>query len=135
MKEIWKDIEGYEGLYQVSNLGNVKTLNYKGKHKVKILKHQIDKDGYHKVSLYDIDKKPKRFSVHKLVCLAFLENPHNYPIINHIDEDKDNNALSNLEWCSYGYNVNFGTRNSRVSAKMIGNSNSKNKQRNVTGNY
>ena len=123
MEEIWKDIKGYEGLYQISNLGNVKTFNYRGKNKVKLLKHSLDKDGYHRVTLYDKDKNIKRFAVHRLVCLAFLENPYNYPIVNHIDEDKDNNNLSNLEWCTYSYSVNYGTRNDKVSKKMIGNKN------------
>lgn len=113
MEEVWKDIEGYEGLYQVSNLGNVKSLNYQGVSREKILKPFINSDGYKRVMLYK-NKTIKRLSVHRLVAQAFIENPNNYSCVNHKDENNQNNVVSNLEWCTYKYNNNFGTRNARI---------------------
>ena len=121
-EEIWKDIKGYEGLYQVSNIGRVKSLDrtfinkigHKQHTKERIMKLGTDKDGYLQVSLCDSSGKVKRFYVHRLVCEAFHENPKNKPCVNHIDEDKTNNAASNLEWCTVKENCNHGTRNARV---------------------
>lgn len=122
MEEIWKDIPNFEGLYQVSNLGNVRVLdryvnsairnNDKVKRKGKILK-QYNKRGYLQVSLI---KNYKRyyFTVHRLVAMAFLPNPDNLPQINHKDENPLNNNLSNLEWCTAKYNCNYGNRNSKI---------------------
>ena len=112
MNEIWKDIKGYEGLYQISNLGQVKSLARPINNfnqcctKDKLLKGGI-KRGYRQVILLK-DNKRKYASVHRLVAEAFLPNPHNLPIINHKDENKLNNNVSNLEWCSTKYNVNYG---------------------------
>ena len=114
MKEIWKDIEGYEKLYQVSNLGNVKSLNYRHTGKEKLLKTAKDKDGYLRVGLYK-DGKTKNCSVHRLVAFAFIPNPDNLPQVNHIDENKQNNISSNLEFCDAKYNINYGTHNKRQS--------------------
>lgn len=107
-KEIWKDIEGYEGFYQVSNLGNVRSLNYGNKGFVKNLKPRIVKDGYYMVNL-----KNKNYQIHQLVAKAFISNPNNYVEINHKDENKHNNCADNLEWCSREYNVHeyFKKRN------------------------
>ena len=99
MEEIWKDIKGYENKYQISNLGNVKSLV--GNHKM--LKPKIDR-GYKRVGL-SMDNKSKLFRVHRLVAEAFIPNPNNYPMVNHIDRDKINNVDSNLEWCTALYNV------------------------------
>lgn len=93
MEEVWKDIEGYEGLYQVSNLGNVKSLNYQGVSREKILKPFINSDGYKRVMLYK-NKTIKRLSVHRLVAQAFIENPNNYSCVNHKDENNQNNVVS-----------------------------------------
>ena len=112
MEEVYKDIEGYEGLYQVSNLGNVKSLvNNKGVAREKILKPVINK-GYKRVHLCK-NKTIKNFSVHRLVANAFLPNPHNFPCINHKDECKINNVISNLEWCTHKYNLEYNNGQKR----------------------
>lgn len=113
-KEIWKDILGYEGLYQVSNFGRVKSLKFG---KERILKLIKDKDGYFIVNLYK-NKKIKSFRVHRLVAEAFIDNPDNLPQVNHKDENPSNNVVSNLEWCNAKYNINFGTRSKKVSKKL-----------------
>lgn len=113
MNEIWKDIEGYEGLYQVSNLGRVKSLNYSRTGKEGILKPNPTKRGYIIVEL-----KSKPFQVHRLVAQAFIPNPNNLPQVNHIDENTSNNIVSNLEWCTAEYNSNYGTRNERIKQSL-----------------
>ena len=117
--EIWKDIIGYEGLYQVSNYGNVKSLNYNKTGKEKILKPQITKDGYCRV-LFSHNNKHKQHSVHRLVCTAFIPNPNNYPCVNHKSEDKTDNRVENLEWCTIAFNNSYGTRLEKVSNVMKG---------------
>lgn len=113
MKEVWKDIQGYEGLYQVSNLGNVKSLNYNRTGKERILTPGNNKSGYFNVVLSK-NGITKIFYVHKLVAYTFIENPENLPEVNHIDEDKTNNCVSNLEFCDRKYNINYGTRNEKM---------------------
>lgn len=113
MKEIWKDIEGYNGRYQVSNLGRIKSLpgiSKTKRFKGEVLKTFTDGAGYSCVNL-----SRKLFKVHRLVAIAFIENPNNYKCVNHKDENKSNNRVDNLEWCNYKYNANFGTRNERIS--------------------
>jgi hypothetical protein len=116
MKEIFKDIEGYEGLYQVSNLGNVKALGNGGSNnsKEKILKLTKDKDGYLNITLHK-QGKVKTYKIHRLVAMAFIENPNNLEQINHRDEDKANNHVTNLEWCTPKQNINYGTHNQRMA--------------------
>lgn len=114
MKEIWKDVKGYEGCYQVSNFGNVKSLNYMKTGKEKVLKVRKDKYGYLTVNLSK-DGKKKHYTVHRLVATAFLPNPNNLLQVNHIDEDKTNNTVFNLEWCSNEYNHKYGTINKRIA--------------------
>lgn len=116
MEEIYKDIEGYAGLYQISNHGNVKSFHTS---KEKILKPVKDKDGYLFVGLYKQGKHKKHYKVHRLVAKAFIENPDNLPVVNHKDEDKTNNKVDNLEYCTAEYNINYGTRNQRISKRVL----------------
>lgn len=107
MQEIWKDIKGFEGLYQISNLGRVKSLKNN-----KILKNMTNE--YYFVGLYK-NKIKKYMKIHRLVAQAFIPNPNNYSCINHKDENKFNNNVNNLEWCSKKYNCNYGSRNEKMS--------------------
>lgn len=107
MIEIWKDVKGYENLYQISNLGNVKSLNYNKTGKEKLLKPSLQNNGYLGVTFNN--KEQKRFLIHRLVAKAFLDNPNNLPQVNHINEDKTDNRVENLEWCTAKYNTNYGT--------------------------
>ena len=104
--EEWKDFPNYDGLYKISNLGNVKSFNTKTNHKQPInLKQTMDrKNGYLTVSLCK-DKVQKIYRVHRLVAEAFIPNPNNYPIINHKDGKKQNNNVNNLEWCTHQQNI------------------------------
>ena len=131
IKETWKDIKGYEGLYQVSNIGRVKSLErtsidkrgHKHHTKERILKTRTDKAGYLRVNLYDSCGKMKRFLVHRLVCEAFHENPKSKTEVNHINEDKSDNRACNLEWVTRKENCNHGTRNARTAkaqSKSVG---------------
>lgn len=126
MEEIWKDIKGYEGFYMVSNKGRVKSVdrkvitrnrwgevekNFKGK----IISPTLcKKTGYYHVVLNNSDKG-KTFKVHRLVAIAFLENKDNLPQVNHKDENKKNNCVDNLEWCTAKYNSNYGTKAKRAA--------------------
>lgn len=122
--EVWKDIEGYEGLYQVSNKGRVKSLERtvwtgRGYYQTlpeRILKPCKDSRGYLYVNLCKEGKR-KTCRIHRLVAQAFIDNPDNLPEVNHIDEDKENNAIENLEWCTSKDNINFGTHNQRMAEK------------------
>ena len=114
MEEIYKDIKDLEGLYQVSNFGNVMSLNYYRSGKPKLLKPSKTKNGYLLVTLYK-NRKRKSYKVHQLVAEHFIPNTDNLPEINHIDEDKTNNRVDNLEWKSHKGNCNYGTRNERIS--------------------
>ena len=112
MQEIWKDVDGYVGFYKISNFGRLKSL-YK-KEEI-IIKPHIYKNGYCRVRLWDREKRKfKDAYIHRLVANAFLENPQNLPEVNHKDENKENNCVDNLEWCTSKYNANYGTRNKRM---------------------
>ena len=121
LHEVWKPIKGYEGLYEISSLGRVRSLDrlVKGKWgKIKltgkILKGVKDKDGYLVITLSK-DGKQKTFKIHRLVAIHFIPNPNNYKEINHKDENKENCKYKNLEWCDKKYNANYGTRNEKLS--------------------
>ena len=112
MEEIWKDKKDYEGHYQVSNLGRVKSIKFG---KEIILKQHINiKGGYYYVCLLK-NGKHKNYYVHRLVAEAFLPITDNLPQVNHKDENKLNNSVDNLEWCTNEYNHNYGTINERIS--------------------
>lgn len=113
-EEEWKAIAGYEEVYEISNLGRVKSLKYG---KEKILKPGKTENGYLQVQLWR-DGKIKNFLVHRLVAEAFIPNPEGLPEINHIDEVKDNNCVENLEWVSRWYNMHFGTLYERSAAAL-----------------
>ncbi|WDF81834.1 NUMOD4 domain-containing protein [Lacticaseibacillus pabuli] len=107
MIEEWRDIEGYEGLYQVSSFGHIKNAQRNW-----ILKPKFS-HGYAQTLLYK-NKKGHTIAIHRLVAKAFLPNPGGLPQINHLDENKANNRVDNLEWCSAKHNINYGTHNERV---------------------
>ena len=115
MKEIWKDKKDYEGHYQVSNFGRVKSIKFG---KEIILKQSKDKKtGYLHVVLCK-ENILKSYLVHRLVAEAFIDNPNNYKEVNHKDENKTNNVVTNLEWCDRKYNQNYGTRTEKCSKKV-----------------
>lgn len=123
MEEIWKPVKNYEKYYEVSNLGRVKSLggtSMFGKNLLqrceKILKNTELKNGYFVVSL-----KEKKFYVHRLVAEAFLSNKDGLPCINHKDENKKNNFVENLEWCSYSYNNTYGSHIDRIKKTLKNN--------------
>lgn len=131
MNEIWKPVVGFETLYEVSNFGNVKTLgrivNYSDgrtyTYPAKILNTVQNKDGYLYVNLRRLDKTRVFHKVHILVAQAFLPNPENLPQVNHKDENRINNNVDNLEWCTAKYNCNYGTFKDKQSAAKLGNKN------------
>ena len=117
MNENWKAIAGYEGRYEVSDLGNVASLKYARGSNRRLLKQSKNTWGYSQVTLSK-DKQKKNATVHRLVAEAFIDNPNSLPQINHIDEDKSNNRVDNLEWCESSHNINHGRRTERASNSM-----------------
>lgn len=127
--EIWKDIVNYEGLYAVSNKGRVKSLerdiptSNRIIHKsAQILTPILDNNGYHKVQLSDQNKNPKRqgFFIHRLVALAFIDNPNNYPYVDHIDTNPTNNCVENLRWVTPKMNMANETTRKALSESLKG---------------
>lgn len=126
MEEIWRPVAGYEGLYEVSNYGNVRGIDrnvsrgckgvvlFKGK----TLEKRKSKDGHLRVVLYNLNHEAKTCFVHCLVANAFIPNPDHLPFVNHKDERPENNFVNNLEWCTHLYNCNYGSRNSRISSAL-----------------
>lgn len=120
IEEEWRDIAGYEGLYQVSNLGRVKSLNYHRSGKEQILNPgKTGKNrGYLQVALCK-NGNECRYKVHRLVADAFIQNTDNLPEVNHKDENTYNNRVDNLEWISHKDNINYGTRTRRTSSLVM----------------
>lgn len=124
MNEEWKDIKGYEGLYQVSNLGNIKSLlryvkcrgGVRAVPEIYLRKREVG-GGYIQVSLSK-DCKVTQLLLHRLVADAFVPNPNHLPCVNHKDENPSNNCSDNLEWCTHKYNSNYGNCKSKQSQKM-----------------
>lgn len=117
MTEIWKNIKGFENLYQVSNKGRIKSFRKSNKffnQPFHFLTPSKNQQGYNTVTLYKENKERHKFLVHRLVAEAFIPNLQNYPCINHKDENKDNNCVDNLEWCTYQYNNAYGTAKLRA---------------------
>lgn len=137
LKEEWKSVIGYEGLYEVSDWGNVRSvdrwitnsLGRKRFWKGQILKKVFNADGYHIVCLHDANHKQKEGKVHRLVAEAFIPNPDNKPIVGHLKtltnglEDKTANEVWNLQWMTTPENANYGTINERLSEGKKGNNN------------
>lgn len=131
--EIWKSVKGYESYYEVSNLGRIRTIEryiilptHKYLKKQKLLTQYEDGRGYFHVKLYDGKGKPRSLTTHRIVATTFLNNPHNLLEINHIDHNKKNNNVDNLEWISRGDNIkhSYSFRDPRTY-KGSGNKNSK----------
>lgn len=128
LNEVWKDIKDYEGYYQVSNFGRVKSMNRIIEHarlgkqtlKEKIMSIAFD-GNYNFVGLRK-NGTVKYVTIHRLVAEAFIPNPNNLPCVNHKDEDKTNNCVDNLEWCDYKYNANYGTKSKRLSVSQLNDS-------------
>lgn len=124
-EEEWRDIEGFNGRYAVSNYGRVRQVSIpKGREwgnrkavQEKII-NQRSSNGYHRVSLQDCNGKYRSYSVHRLVAMAFIPNPDDLPQVNHLNEDKSDNRVCNLEWSTASHNTNWGTRNARVAEKL-----------------
>lgn len=120
MQEEWKDVVGYEGLYEVSNTGKVRSINYYGKCGYsKELSTSIQNNGYVITHLYKNGKSSTK-TVHRLVAMAFIPNPDNLEMVNHKDEDKTNNDVINLEWCSRSYNQIYSMNRHEERRKMFG---------------
>lgn len=116
--EEWKNIKGYEGLYQISNLGRVKSLKLKSTNRDLIMSLGNSTNGYLQIILCK-DNKHKAYRIHRLVAQAFIPNPNNFPCVNHIDEDKTNNNVNNLEWCTISYNNTYGTKLDKKRKKVL----------------
>jgi hypothetical protein len=112
-KEIWKDIKGYESRYKISNLGRVKSLLSN-----KILTNNLGSAGYYQVSLYK-DDKGKSTTIHRLISIHFIDNPLNKPCVNHIDSNRKNNNIENLEWCTQGENLQHARNTGRLTLDSL----------------
>ena len=120
MSETWKPVVGYEGLYEVSNKGRIKSLHYWGGNRQEVLSQAMRKDGYMHVGLSK-DGVCTTYVVHRIVATAFIPNPQNLEMVNHKDEDRTNNSVENLEWCSRSYNQLYSIKLHPERRKVFGN--------------
>ena len=97
MNEVWRDVPGYEGIYQASNLGRIRSLKTKAK---KVLKQNCNARGYYVVNLFDKEGKLSHVQVHRIIALTWIPNPDNKPTVDHIDRNKENNNVENLRWAT-----------------------------------
>lgn len=140
LKEEWKPVKGYEGYYEVSNTGKVRSLDrsviIRGgvvqHRKGKMISSHIDKKGYVNVNISK-NGKNNTLKVHRLVAQSFIPNPNKYPQVNHKDEDKANNHVNNLEWCTNEYNEYYGTRSERQAKSLTNGKTSKPVKQMVNG--
>lgn len=116
--DVWKPVKGYEGLYEVSNKGRVRSLNYRGTGRCEVLCQGGCSNSYHKVVLFKGSGKGLTKDVHRLVAEALLDNEEQLPEVNHKDEDKSNNSSDNLEWCTIAYNRSYGSRGKKISKAL-----------------
>ena len=130
MEEIWKDIKGYEGYYQISNMGNVKSLERtvtKSNGVVQIRKERImnkreSTDGYY-IAKLNVNNHSKSIAIHRLVAQHFIPNPDNLPEVNHIDTNRKNNRVDNLEWCTHKDNVRYSADKGHYRNNKFGSNN------------
>lgn len=115
--EVWSEIPQYEGLYEISNLGRVRSLKFAGGQRQKIIKPTCNSKGYQQIGLWK-DKKRQVKYIHRLVATSFVKNPMNLNEVNHIDEDKSNNRFDNLEWCTRRYNMTYGNMQKKIKNNM-----------------
>lgn len=116
-EEIWKDVIGHEGKYMVSSIGRIKSLKLRTIHRERIMVNGIGTRGYPEIKLWGYNGKRKGFSIHRLVAIAFIPNELNLACVNHIDGNKMNNRVENLEWCTYQENTIHGFRSGLISSK------------------
>ena len=113
IEEVWKDIPNYEGLYKASNLGRIKSLNFNGTGKERIMRPRTG-NRYYMIALWKNGKR-KDLLLHRVIAKTFIENKENKPFVNHKDENCFNNSVDNLMWCTHKENMNWGTRNERIA--------------------
>jgi hypothetical protein len=118
MSEIWRDIKGYECRYKVSRNGEIMSLNYRRTGKKRLMKAKKNPRGYLYITLTK-NGIMKVCKIHRIVAETFIPNPNNMPEVNHKDEDKTNNAVENLEWCTRKYNCNYGTRIEKYQKNIV----------------
>src|SRR3990172_703465 len=117
--EIWKDIPSYEGIYQASSFGKIRSLNFKNTHRCLLMNQTIGNDGYLCLNLYK-NGIPKIIRVHRIIAKVFVPNPSNKICINHKDGNKKNNHINNLEWCTYSENNYHAYRILNKKAALLG---------------
>lgn len=109
---MWKQIPGYSN-YLINDKGDIYSIKSK-----RLIKQRVSKFGYYRAALFKEAGEKHEIMVHRLVAMAFLENPANLPQVNHKNENKTDNRVENLEWCTCSYNINYGNRNKTVSRKL-----------------